>query len=140
MALLVVTRGLPASGKSTWALKMMAESHPARIVRVNKDLLREMLHGGVYTPGATEHQVVAARDRLVRTFLYKFKCDVIVDDTNLNPAHIKTLQEIAKQIGVGCMIQDFTDVDIDECIRRDASREKSVGEQVIREMAQSWLG
>jgi predicted kinase len=133
---LYITVGLPASGKSTWARALVRESTPGSIVRVNKDLLRLMLHDGVYAKG-TEKQVLTARDSLVHKFL-SAGCDVVVDDTNFHPAHIARLNELAGRHGAEVIIRHF-DVDVDECIRRDAHRQDSVGEQVIREMAARYL-
>ena len=42
MPKLILTRGIPASGKSTWA-KAWVQEDPQRRVRVNRDDLRRML-------------------------------------------------------------------------------------------------
>ena len=47
MQRVVITVGLPASGKSTWA-KTLITRQAGRWVRVNKDLLREICHNSKY--------------------------------------------------------------------------------------------
>lgn len=137
MTRLIMTRGLPASGKSTWAEGEVLAARPGAIVRINKDLLREMLHAGRHQ-GRTEKQILAARDALAASNLAA-GVDVIVDDTNLNPFHEERLRELAADRGAVFEVKDFTDVPLDECIRRDLRRVRSVGETVIRQMFDEWL-
>ena len=61
MPTLHITRGLPASGKSTWAREWVAED-PASRAEVNRDQLRLMMHGGFVN---AEMQITAARDGAV---------------------------------------------------------------------------
>ncbi|NUR25646.1 MAG: AAA family ATPase, partial [Catenulispora sp.] len=51
----ILTRGLPGSGKTTWA-----KAQPG-FVRVNRDELRTMLHGGLLGTGWAEQQVTVAQ-------------------------------------------------------------------------------
>ncbi|MEO0647089.1 MAG: AAA family ATPase [Cyanobacteria bacterium J06650_10] len=48
MKRVVMTVGLPASGKSTWAKELITKES-GRWVRVNKDLLREMCHNSKHS-------------------------------------------------------------------------------------------
>ncbi|HEX2774665.1 MAG TPA: AAA family ATPase, partial [Micromonosporaceae bacterium] len=52
MTRLIVTRGLPGSGKTTYARTLQP-----RVVRVNRDDLRRMLHGGRFLTQWAEWQV-----------------------------------------------------------------------------------
>ena len=45
MKKVILTRGLPGSGKSTWA-KQMLDEKPGHYKRINKDDLRAMLDNG----------------------------------------------------------------------------------------------
>lgn len=126
---LLVLKGLSASGKSTEAKRLVAEEG---YFRTNKDTIRKELFGDDYKR-KDEKKVVKERDRLVRKALSEGK-DVVVDDTNLNPVHIKDLMNIAKEMNVIFKVDDsFLDVSLTECIERDKKREDSVGEQVIRQ-------
>lgn len=126
---LIMTRGLPASGKSTYARTLSESGY----YRVNKDDIREMLFGEHYKR-KHEKQVIWTRDAMVRAALEHNK-SVVVDDTNFNPVHEKTLKKIAEEFGAEFEVNDsFLNVSIEECIRRDLKRNRSVGERVIRDM------
>lgn len=127
---LTITRGLPASGKTTWAKKQVL-SNPAQIKRVNKDDLRDMLHAGKWTRGL-EKSIIRARDDLVIAYLFDGK-DVIVDDTNLAGTHIKDLTYLAGELGAGVEVKDFY-LPPSVCVERDAFRDKPVGSDVIYRM------
>lgn len=132
-----MTRGLPASGKSTWARAKQAEFPQGDVKRVNKDDLRAMLDAGKWSP-ENEAFVVYVRDCIVAAALEKGK-SVVVDDTNLAPEHEVRLREIAEKNGVVFEVVDFTHVSLEECIERDRPRSASVGERVIREMWEQFL-
>lgn len=137
MLSLTMTKGLPGSGKSTDAKERVLNAAPGVVVRINKDDLRDMLHAGRWN-GKNEKQVVAARDDLIVQFLSTM-VSVIVDDTNLNPIHEKRLRDLAERYGATFKVADFTDVPLNTCIANDLKREKSVGEQVIRDMYNKYL-
>jgi predicted kinase len=131
----ILLKGLPASGKSTWA-KEQVRRNPGRYKRVNKDELREMLDAGEFSED-NEKFVIKVRDRLILAGLESGK-DVIVDDTNLNPAHEERIRRLVK--GRAEVEVRAFEVEVEEAIRRDRERARSVGEKVIREMHDRWLG
>lgn len=137
MKTLYMTKGLPASGKSTRAKSMLAEFGSGNAKRVNKDDLRAMLDDGQWSKG-NEKFLVAVRDFIVRAALQDGK-HVIVDDTNLATKHEAALRVIAKDNGAVFEIVDFTHVSVDECIERDRKRAGYVGERVIRDMYRQFL-
>jgi len=124
-------KGLPASGKSTWA-KEQVEKGLGSVKRVNKDDLRAMTDGNKWSRGR-EKDIIKVRNALIHMWLEVGK-DVIVDDTNLAPKHEKSLREIITLYDAEFIIEDFSKVPVFECIRRDALREKSVGSEVIVKM------
>jgi predicted kinase len=126
--------GLPGSGKTTWA-KQYQEDHP-NVIRVNKDTLREMLHNGEYTE--QDHLVILVRDYIIGCAII-YGSDVIIDDTNFNKKHHDSIERIAENHGITTEIKDFTNVPLEECIKRDAKRDKPVGEDVIRKMYDQYL-
>lgn len=134
-AKLTICRGLPASGKSTWA-KNRVQEDIGNTVRVNRDLLRVMLNNDVFVKGVTERVTLSARDSLIEKFL-KMGLHVISDDTNLAAHQVKPLAKIAYKYGVEVEVKDF-DIDVEECIRRDSARsgkgEITVGVDVIRDL------
>ncbi len=131
---LVIMRGVPASGQTTAAKKMM-DASPITYKRVSKDDIRDMLDFGSYST-ANEFVVRVVRDAVINQLL-KDGWSVIIDDTNLNPEHIARLRELASDFTV--QIVDLTDVPLSELINRDLERDDSVGEKVIRKMADKYL-
>jgi len=131
---LTITRGLPGSGKTTWARQQRGA------VRVNRDDLRRMLHGGPVGLGWAEVQVTLAQRTQVEALL-RAGVNVICDDTNLRPRVVRELAELALKCGADVVIRDFTDVPLEECIIRDATRDEelSVGRDAIRGMWQRYL-
>lgn len=130
MSTLIFLKGLPGSGKTTWALQKIKTSE-GHVKRVNKDDLREMIDGGKWSK-KNEQMVLTTRDNLVISYLDN-GYDVIVDDTNLHPKHQARMEEIAQMKGASFQLVNF-DTDVEECVKRDAKRTKSVGEKVIRDM------
>jgi predicted kinase len=139
LATLVVTLGLPGSGKSTMAAAWVDEDKAGR-ARVNRDLLRIMLHGGRLGTDAQEEMVTEVQNAGVFALLCR-GVDVVVDDTNLRPGVVTTWRGLAARAGARVEIWDLTVVPLEECIRRDAQRTgpARVGEAVIRDMHARYL-
>jgi predicted kinase len=132
---LLITRGLPGSGKTTFARQLQP-----RVVRVNRDDLRLMLHGRrLYTPWA-EGQVSVVQRTMVETLL-QARANVIVDDTNLRSRIVREWARVAARFDATFEVHDFTDVPLEECLRRDAERPEQdrVGEEEIRSMHARFL-
>lgn len=136
MKRVVMTVGLPASGKSTWAKKLLTKE-AGRWVRVNKDLLREMCHDSKHTK-ANEKFIVRLRNLIILEALEDGK-HVIVDDTNLHPKHIRVVKELVKGKATVEVNNSFLEVPVKECIRRDLNRPKSVGKDVIMQMYRQFI-
>jgi predicted kinase len=134
MRKIFITKGLPGSGKSTWA-KQYITDHP-NTIRVNKDDIRAMLHNGRWSK-SNEKETLRIRDYIIMDALER-NCDVIVDDTNLNDTHEKHIAEITKGLAI-IEIKDFLDVPVEECIKRDLARPNSVGQKVILQMYYQYL-
>lgn len=132
---LIITKGLPASGKSSWADEYIKEN--PNFVKVEKDQIRK--DSRLFRDGQYNHQrgdealVLKERDRLVRQAFSRGN-SVISSDTNLVQKHITQLTTIAKQNNATVEVKSFLDVPLKDLIERDAKREDSVGEQVIRKM------
>lgn len=135
MKQVILTKGLPGSGKTKWANELI-DAHPNAYKRVNKDSLREMLDHSRWS-GDAEKFVLTVRDAIILAALEEGK-HVIVDDTNLHPKHMTRIEQLVRG-KAEVKIQDFTEVPIEECIRRDLDRPKSVGEKVIRDMHKQFL-
>ena len=134
MAKMTIMRGLPASGKSTKAKEILEHGNT---VRINKDLLRTMLHCDKFTHHNESHTRDAAR-KLADWFLSN-GVNVIIDDTNLNPGTVQSWKDLAKVHSAKIEYIDMTDVAVDECIERDEERDSKVGRHVIEKMAMQHL-
>lgn len=133
---IIMTKGLPASGKSTWAKKLQADN-PGIYKRVNKDDLRAMLDDKKWAKH-NEEFVLMIRDMIIEEALVG-GWSVIVDDTNLHPKHEATIRAIADKFEIKLEIKDFTDVEPITCIERDMERMEPVGEKVIWKMFDQFL-
>jgi predicted kinase len=137
MATVTICKGLPASGKSTWA-RAEVESRPGQVKRVNKDDLRAMLDLSRWSK-ANEKFVEELRDFIVARALAA-GLDVIIDDTNLHPRHEERIRELVADVAPDTKVHvKFFDIELEEAIARDLKRPVSVGERVIREMWNNFL-
>jgi predicted kinase len=136
MSKLIMTIGLPASGKSTWAKEQVAKSG-GNIKRINKDDMRDMIDAGKWGKNNEKH-ILQVRDEIIKHYLFD-GFSVIVDDTNLAPKHEETLKALAKKYGATFETKSFLDVPLKVCIERDLKRPISVGERVINSMYNSFV-
>lgn len=134
----IILRGLPGSGKTTWARDFIRYRQWYR--RISKDALREMFSFGRYSP-QSEKDVVKLRNALLMDVL-KDCPHAVVDDTNLTDRHVRDIKSHA--IGwwngaprISIEILEFH-TPLEECIRRDALRPTPVGAERIHEMNERW--
>jgi predicted kinase len=113
--------------------------NPEGRARLSRDDLRAMLHGR-YISRVTEAAVTTAQHAAARALLAA-GIDVVADDTNLKPAAMEAWEETAALAGVRLVVWDLTDVPLEVCLARDATRTGTarVGEQVIRDMHAEYI-
>jgi predicted kinase len=134
MITVTILKGIPASGKSTWARQKLDE-HPGMYKRINKDDLRAMLDHSHWSKG-NEAFVLKVRDMLIIEALKEGK-HVIVDDTNLDPKHETHIREMVSEYAresersIKVEVKEFN-ITLEESIARDAKRPVPVGEKAIR--------
>lgn len=141
MKKIIILKGLPASGKSSFA-KQLIKENPGAYKRVNKDDLRAMLDNSYHSKG-NEKFVLKVRDFIIVEALRDGK-HVIVDDTNLAKKHETRIRQLAdiykKETGQQIQVEvKFFEISVEECIRRDLKRQNSVGERVIKKMYKQFL-
>lgn len=134
MKQLLFLKGLPASGKSTYAKKLV-DDNPGAYKRVNKDDLRAMLDNSKWSRD-NEKFVLKTRDMLILAALEDGK-HVIVDDTNLAPKHEEHIKQLVKGLAE-FQVVEFT-LSPEECVERDLKRLNSVGAKVIWGMYNQFL-
>ena len=138
MKRIILTRGIPASSKTTWA-KQEVLKDPEHSIRISRDDLRNM--SGKYWVPAREKYITACKDTiLINAINFKFDT-IIIDEMNLNPKETRHLKEVVSMMNDTFKdnddkyiieIKDFTNVPLDVCLERDSKRENPIGENVIR--------
>lgn len=134
---IVLTRGIPASGKSTFARKWVAEDPDWR-VRINRDDTRKMVTDKFWGLSRHQEETMTLLQLAMARAAIAAKLSVIVDDTNLRASTVRTWMELADELGVEFVVEDI-DVDVEEAVARDKARERHVGEDVIRDFHKRFI-
>jgi predicted kinase len=130
MSKLILCRGLQASGKSTFAENFILQSPETR-TRINRDNIRHSYYNSYWGESVDEDGVTHIELAIAESIMRDGKRDIVVDNTNFKFESVFPYLFLAAQHGYEVEFKDFN-VELDELLRRDALREKSVGESVIR--------
>lgn len=132
---LLVLKGLPASGKSTYARNLL-KKYPGQWVRTNKDDIRAMVLGGKWS--RKKEKLVERIESSTIVDALDSGYSVVVDNTHLGGSHIERYKQLIQTHrfdNVEIEINDeFLAVRPEDCIKRDLERERSVGAEVIWRM------
>src|SRR5687767_8628164 len=135
--LVILTVGLPASGKTLAASELVA-SDPNRWKRINRDDVRLMLHGAShdYTNKSHEKAVTEVCNASLRSML-EAGFDCILDNTHLDARSRKAIHSVAEEHGECSVMEIVFPVPVEECLRRNVLREgiARVPDEVILRMA-----
>lgn len=140
MKTVIIPRGIPGSGKTTWTLEQLKLHKRGTAVRINNDDLSAMMFsshwGDFFNDDATRQMLHELRLNMLRTFLAQDHIEYIyVDNTNLAMKTVKALFDVASQADAEVVVYDeFLHIPVEVCIERDALRPRPVGEKVIRDM------
>ena len=123
MSKIILTRGLPASGKSTWA-KEFVRFNP-NTVRVSRDDLRAQMYPGADYRDIDEDLITEAETALVRAALRQDKT-VVVDAMHLQQRYINRWQKLGYPV-------EIVEFHTDEAtlLVRNTNRESRVPNHVI---------
>ncbi len=134
MQTVMILRGLPGCGKSTYARELLRKESQ-RWKRVNRDDLRNMMDDGTFNSDREEF-IRGIQDQLILRAL-RDGYDVIVDNTHLVPQTLRKLHRLLASVGDIKVIEKSFNVSIDECKKRNAQREGKarVPDNVIEGMA-----
>ena len=136
----IVPRGIPGSGKTTWVLDQLKGYEEGTAVRINNDDLSAMLYGrpwgDFFFNNNTRDALAALRVSMLRTLLaQEMITDIYIDNTNLAVPTVRTLEKVAQQAGARfVVVDDFLSVPLETAIERDAQRPRPVGSDVVRSM------
>jgi predicted kinase len=120
MATLVIMRGLPGCGKSTYARKWVSEDPDGR-AEVNRDAIRLMLGGYVVGSSAQEKMVTKVQHQAIKDLLIS-GVDVVSSDTNLTERYVRELFKIANSVGAEIYVHDMTNIDLDTVLAQNTYR------------------
>ncbi|QIQ63012.1 AAA-ATPase [Streptomyces phage Moab] len=130
---LVINRGIPGSGKSTYARKWVFSGTPLnRRARVNRDDIRKQLYGVDFGVPIEETVVTTAEDAMIRALLGR-GVSVIVDDCNIAQRYITRFTKIAEEFGADVRV-NLINVELQVAIERNQGRERFVPVHVIEDM------
>jgi predicted kinase len=133
----VVTIGISASGKSTWARDYCARNCGA--VEINRDQIRKLVFENrtkrpfVWNEWKFEWEddITKIHRRLIEEAASNpFVTSVVISDTNLNHDRNDELKTWLESLGFKVEFKIFK-ISFEEAIMRDASRPNSVGSDVI---------
>lgn len=125
---LIILCGIPGSGKTTYAKNYIEQN--LNTVHLSLDAIRKELYGDENIQGNPTEVFALMQKRAVETL--NRGCDVLYDATNI------TRKDRSSIIGV---CPKFSKIEchiiwapIEECIKRDAARDRTVGKEVIDRM------
>lgn len=138
MRTLVILRGSPGSGKSTWIKQMNLENYT-----LSADALRMLVESPILVPDK-KHRVISQKNdgyvwQLLFDLLEKRMQNgefVVIDATHSRSSDFSRYNKLCERYRYRKYYVDFSDVPLEECKRRNASREdyKRVPENVIEKM------
>jgi tRNA uridine 5-carbamoylmethylation protein Kti12 len=130
MANIILLRGTPLSGKTTFAQKAVLESN-GTLKLVSKDALRHMCDTDNRFGNTQAKEYTELRDQLISFWTKRFY-NVIVDETF---ARFEDIYEVRKKFIFDspwnmCTIYDMPLLSLDELIDRDRERAERIGRRI----------
>lgn len=134
----IVTVGISASGKSTYANSLVDKGW----VKIERDIIRRELFNfeqwcDYKFSKVNEQKVTDYANNRIR-HAYEIGKNIIISDTNLNERFRDDLVNVLKTIGYDVEVKSFP-ISLKDAIKRDESRNYSVGRDVIYKQWKQWL-
>ena len=127
---LVITVGLPGSGKSTYLARLGVNA-------ISSDEIRRLIIDDPHDQ-TIHKRVFAAIRYLVRQRIAASRPETYVDATHLTPWERRPYVKIAQRYR--CKLEAlYFDVPVEVCIERNRERQPMVPEEAIREMARRMI-
>jgi predicted kinase len=133
---MMVLRGIPGSGKSTFA-ENWVKQNPLERARVNRDDIRKGNFTSYTLPPELEGVVTRMELSNIDILLASGK-SVCVDNMNLRPKYIKEYLKLAAKYNVPVLHQDFP-VELKVALQRNAARERKVPENEIERIYKTFI-
>jgi predicted kinase len=136
----IILRGVPGSGKSTWVDKyddyLDTVGSYYRVI-LSRDSIRAKLFGSEGAHGVDEEAVSVDFNKWYDSYLdeatKRDDMTIIIDNTNCDWSRVTLLALRARDFRVPVEIV-VIDTSLDEALRRNAARDRVVPEDVIRRM------
>ena len=138
MRSLVILRGSPGSGKSTWIKEMGLENYT-----LCADTIRLLVESPIIVPDKKHRVISQKNDSYVWTLLFELLEKrmsrgefVVIDATHSKSSDFSRYNKLCERYRYRRYYVDFSDVPLEECKRRNELREdyKRVPESVIEKM------
>lgn len=121
MQKVILTVGIPASGKSTWSKAEIAKN-PNKTTRICRDDLRNMMHN--YTFSDSNEKMVTSVKEFTLLHALKKGHDVIIDECHANRRYFNETCTLIKGLDIDCMVMEKSFyIDLEEALKRNAQRE-----------------
>lgn len=133
---LLVVRGIPASGKSFFAKKWAQEDSLNR-ARVNRDDIRFANFGSYVLPPELEG-IVTKLELAQVDILLKAGKSVVIDNQNLRAKYLKPYLQLAEKYNAVVLHKDFP-IELKEALARNAARERQVDEDYLKKVFQNFI-
>lgn len=133
MPTVIITVGIPASGKTYWS-NAYVKDHPDTVISCRDDI--RAVHDLPYGKPEVERYITTLQRVQINEALLDGH-DVIVADTNLVNRFRQELITFSHRLGADVQTKLFP-IELDEAIRRDAQRTAPVGEAVVRRFYTLW--
>lgn len=122
MRTVLILRGLPASGKSSFCRDLLSRE-PNRWIRLNRDDFRGMINNTDHYAynKRTEELTTRVQEQALKEAL-NAGFDVVIDNTNLVPRFLQQTHDTLKQMGNVKVIEKCFSVSYEECVERNSKR------------------
>lgn len=134
---IICTKGIPCSGKTTWAKDFLTNNQD--FVCINRNTLMVMLNNRTIKEDELTSKL---RDNFIREALL-FNKSVIVDECNVTSTTFKSVCRVVEQLNIDCTVKEkMFYVDLGEAIKRDQLRDKEehLGANIVKSYWESSKG
>lgn len=128
MKKLILLIGIPGSGKTTLAQKLIGRGFKS----ISADIIRDELYGDAAEQGDPKKVFAIFFERL--EVMLSAGDNIVVDNTNLKKKHRQEITDKAQPYGYSDIELWILDVPLQACLERNRLRNRTVGEDIVANM------